>query len=121
MCNGSTASPKVGDGLWLHCFPKEGVGNGSTASPRWGWAMAPLLPQGRGWAEAIGLVSPPPYVLGGCMERPTVCIFGRASPQKEGCTACIPGLVARRLAAVLLCWRVIWVSECRGREKGKGR
>ena len=29
-------------------------------------------------------------ILGGGMERPTVCMFGRASHQKEGCTACIP-------------------------------
>jgi len=29
-----------------------GMGNGSTASPKRGWAMAPLLPQGSGSADA---------------------------------------------------------------------
>ena len=62
MGNGSTASPNVGDGQWLHCFPKKGDGSmapqlpqrgGWVMAPRlpqcWGWAMAPLLPQRGGW------------------------------------------------------------------------
>jgi len=52
------------------------------------------------------------------MERPTLCIFGRASPQKEGCTACIPRPSRKATdshAALLACD----IGEgCMGREKG---
>ena len=75
--------PRLGMGYGSTAFPK-GVGNGSTASPRWGWAMAPLLPQGRGWAEAIGLVSPPPYVFwAGVWKGPPYVFLGGPLPKKR--------------------------------------
>jgi len=67
--HGPTASPEVGDGLWLHGFPnvvmgygstsslRLGMGNGSTASPKRGWAMDPLLPQGKGLMQVIDVFS----------------------------------------------------------------
>jgi len=33
--------------------PRLGMGNGCNASPKRGWAMAPLLPVGWGWAMAV--------------------------------------------------------------------
>jgi len=52
-----------------------------------------------GWPPAV-------CIWAGGMERPTVCIFGRASTQKEGCTACIPRPSRKATgsdAAVLVC------------------
>jgi len=58
------------------------------------WGQLPIVgfwaPEGQ-WGWGIGKGGPSAVcILGGGMERPPVCMFGRASPQKEGCTAYIP-------------------------------
>ena len=112
------------DGLWLHVFPMWGKGYGSTASLRLGMAMAPRpLQKGDGlWLHCFPKVGDGQMRIGwdregcaprrmcfvaGCMERPTLCMFRRASPQKRVALRAFPGLVVTRLAAISVCWRVI--------------
>jgi len=71
-----------------------------------------------GW---IGKGGPPAVCIFGrgvWKGPPYVCLGGPFSKKRVALRAS-PGLVARRLAAMLLCWRVIYVRECRGREKGR--
>ena len=100
MGNGSTASPEVGDGQWLHGFPKVGDRQMAIGRDREGCA--------------------PPHVFWvGVWKGPLYVFLGGPLPKKRVALRASPGLVARRLAAMLLCWRVIYVRECRGREKGR--
>jgi len=99
------------NGGFQNCTPKIGPSgvtcpwaqNGGVKAPPCGplWGQLPIVwfwaPEGQ-WGWGIGK---------GGMERPTVCIFGRASPQKRVALRASPGLAAARLAGMLLCSCVI--------------
>jgi len=81
--------PNVGDGLWLHSFPK--VGDRQMAI---GWDREVCAPRRM-------------YFWAGGMERPTVCMLEGPLRKKRVALRAPPGLVAMRLAAMLVCWCVI--------------
>jgi len=53
------------------------------------------------------------------MKGPPYVFLGRPLPKEEGRTACAPSVAAAQLAWMSLCSLFIYVSERRGREKGR--
>ena len=89
-----------------------GMDYGSTASLRLRMAMTPRLPQGRVSADAIG------WDRGGCdplrmyfwaglLQGLLYVFLGGPLPKKRVALRASPGIYARRLAAMLVCWCVI--------------
>ena len=111
----------VGDGLLAShmlgirgftASPILGMGYGSTASLRLGMAMTPRLPQGWGSAHALGWEREGceprrMYFWAGVLKGPLYVFLGGPLLKKRVALRASPCIVARRLAAMLVCWCVI--------------
>ena len=110
------------NGGFQNCTPKIGPLRGHLPmGPKWGCKKHPPCGPLRGQLPIVGFWapedewdwgigkggSPAVCILGGGYGKAHRMYFWEGLSPKEGCTACIPGRAAKRLAAMLICWRVI--------------
>jgi len=106
---GSKLHPhKIGP-LWGH-LPMAQIGGCKIASPNGPmWGQLPIVGFGSLSVSGVGIGKggPPPYIFWRVWKGPPYVFLGGHLPKKRVALRASPGIVARRLAAMLLCWRLI--------------